>query len=48
MVFFALLGLGISFFVGRNSLPGVAIGIIIGAAAGYLFGHQMEKTFKKK
>lgn len=46
--FFSLLGLGISYFVaGDNLFPTVA-GAIIGAIAGYLFGHQMDKTLRKK
>ena len=48
MVFFSLLGLGISFFVTGNNVFGVATGVIVGAVAGYLFGHQMDKTFRKK
>lgn len=48
MVLFALLGLGISYFIAGYSKPSLAAGVLIGAIGGYLVGHQMDKSLKKK
>jgi hypothetical protein len=44
MIFFGIIGLGIAWFVTPNNMIALIIGAIIGAAAGYLFGKQVEKA----
>lgn len=46
-IFFALLGLGIAFFAAGGSLLWLAAGLIAGAAGGYLFGRQIDRSFSK-
>ncbi|MEO6722095.1 MAG: hypothetical protein ABIN67_17145 [Ferruginibacter sp.] len=48
IVFFGLLGIGISYFIAGGSLLSIASGAVIGAVAGYLFGSQMDKTLRNK
>ena len=48
MVFFGLIGLGIAFFAAGSSVLWLAIGVIAGAAAGYYFGKQLDRSFSKK
>ena len=48
IIFFALLGLGIAFFIAGASIVWLILGIVLGAVAGYFFGYQMEKTLSKK
>lgn len=46
--FFALLGLGISFFAAGASVIWLLLGTIAGAALGYFFGKQMDKSMTNK
>lgn len=48
VVFFALLGMGISYFIAGEGVWSLALGAGIGAIAGYLFGHQIQETLTKK
>ncbi|MDO9376127.1 MAG: hypothetical protein Q7T76_17015 [Ferruginibacter sp.] len=48
VLFFALFGLGISYFVSGSSKLAMLVGTIIGGAAGYLFGQQINQAFTKK
>ena len=48
MVFFGLLGLGIAFFAAGSSIPWLLIGAVAGAAGGYFFGRQIDRSFAKK
>ena len=48
VIFFALLGLGISYFLKPESTPALIAGALIGAIAGYFFGHQIDKALSKK
>jgi membrane associated rhomboid family serine protease len=48
VIFFALIGLGISYFIGSGSVAGLIIGTLIGGIAGYIFGKQVNKSLLKK
>ena len=48
LVFFAVLGLGISYFVAGGSTTALVIGAVVGAAIGYIFGQQVKKSMSKK
>jgi hypothetical protein len=48
ILFFALLGTGITYFIAGSSIPSILTGAIVGGIAGYLFGHQIDNTIKKK
>jgi hypothetical protein len=48
VIFFALIGLGISFFIAGSGFIALAIGTVIGGIAGYLFGWQVNKSLSKK
>ena len=48
LVFFAVLGLGISYFVAGGSSTALIIGTIVGAAIGYIFGKQVKQSMSKK
>ncbi|NOT94672.1 hypothetical protein [Ferruginibacter sp.] len=47
-IFFALIGLGISFFIAGTNIIGLIAGAVIGAIAGYIFGLQVNKSLAKK
>lgn len=47
-VFFALLGLGFSYFLNATSIVGLLSGAVVGGIAGFIFGYQVEKSFSKK
>lgn len=48
IVFFGLLGVGIGYFIGGEGLVPLGAGGVVGAIAGYFFGHQIDKALKKK
>lgn len=48
IIFFALLGLGIGYFISGANLYALVIGGAAGAVIGYLFGHQVDKGLRKK
>lgn len=48
VIFFALLGMGISFFIGGGSFGWLLGGLVIGGIAGYFFGKQIDRTISKK
>lgn len=48
ILFLALLGLGIGYFIGGNDSVSLGVGAIAGAVAGYLFGRQIDKTIARK
>jgi uncharacterized membrane protein len=48
MIFFALLGMGIAFFATGNSILWIVIGAVAGAAGGYFFGKQIDRSLAKK
>ena len=48
VLFFALLGFGISYFVAGGSASALLIGGIVGVACGYIFVQQLTKTISKK
>jgi hypothetical protein len=48
IIFFALLGLGISFFIAGPSIVWLIIGAVVGGVAGYFFAREMSKTLSKK
>lgn len=48
IIFFALLGVGIGYFIGGDGLVALGSGGIVGAIAGYFFGHQIDKALKTK
>jgi 4-hydroxybenzoate polyprenyltransferase len=47
-IFFALLGLGISYFLNAASVGSLLAGAAIGGIAGFIFGHQVNKSLSKK
>jgi hypothetical protein len=47
VIFFALVGLGISYFATDGSILWIAIGTIAGGVCGYFFGKEMDKAFLK-
>lgn len=48
VVFFAVLGLGISYFVAAGSTTALIIGTVVGAAVGYIFGKQIKQSMSTK
>lgn len=46
IIFFIIFGLGIAYFAGANT-GGLIAGGVIGAIAGYFFGHQIVKGLLK-
>ncbi|WP_460553419.1 hypothetical protein [Ferruginibacter profundus] len=48
VLFFALIGLGISYFTGASSVTGLLIGLLIGGVVGYIFAWQVNKSLTKK
>ena len=48
VIFFGLLGLGIAFFAAGVSIPWLIAGAAAGAAGGYFFGKQIDRSFSKK
>ena len=48
VLFFGLLGLGISFFINGSSIPVLLAGAVTGGLAGFLFGYQINKRISKK
>jgi hypothetical protein len=48
VIFFALIGLGISYFVAGSNITGLIIGVIAGSIAGYIFAMQVNKSLTKK
>ena len=48
VIFFALIGLGISFFAAGSSIIWLIVGTLIGGFCGYLFGQQIDKAISKK
>ena len=47
-IFFGLLGLGIAYFAAGASVLWLVIGAVVGATAGYFFGHQIDSAAAKK
>ena len=45
--FFALIGLGITFFAAGASPLLLILGVAAGGALGYFFGKQMDKSFTR-
>jgi hypothetical protein len=48
VIFFALIGLGISYFIAGSDITGLIIGLIAGSIAGYIFAMQVNKDLTKK
>lgn len=48
MILFAILGLGVGYFTAGDSIYALATAAGIGAVAGYLFGHLVDKSIDKK
>jgi hypothetical protein len=48
VIIFGLLGLGITFFGGGESILWLIVGTLIGLAFGYFFGVQIVKGLSKK
>ena len=46
--FLALIGVGIAYFAAGTSILWLLVGLVVGAAAGYYFGKQLDKSFSKK
>ena len=47
VIFFAIIGLGIAYFTAGTDVLWLAVGTIVGAACGYLFGKQVDNSFSK-
>ena len=47
VIFFSVIGMGIAFFA-TDSTVWIIAGIVAGAAGGYFFGKQLDKSFSKK
>ena len=47
-IFFCLLGIGIAYFAAGPDLLWVLTGAVAGAAGGYFFGLQIDRSFSKK
>lgn len=47
-IFFSLLGIGIAYFAAGTGLLWLLVGAIAGAAGGYFFGQQIDRSFSKK
>ena len=48
IIFFALVGTGIAFFAAGSDPLWLILGAAAGAAGGYFFGKQVDKSFSKK
>lgn len=48
IIFFALLGIGVAFFTAGSDFLWLILGGVLGAAGGYFFGRQVDKSFSKK
>lgn len=49
IIFFSLVGIGIAFFAAGSDNPlWLLIGAVAGAAGGYFFGRQLNRSFSKK
>lgn len=48
VIFFALIGLGISYFIGSSSVIALVIGALAGGVVGYIFALQVNKSLLKK
>lgn len=48
IIFFALIGFGVSFFIAGTSVIGLLIGAVLGGVAGYIFALQVNKSLTKK
>ena len=48
VIFFAIIGLAIAYFTSGTDALWLAVGTVIGAICGYLFGKQLDKSFSKK
>jgi|GEM_PF-5619876 len=48
VVFCGLIGVGIAYFGSDGSALWLLLGLVLGAAGGYLFGKQFDKSFSKK
>lgn len=48
VIFFALIGLGISYFIGSSSVVALIIGALAGGVVGYIFALQVNKSLSKK
>lgn len=48
IIFFALLGAGVAFFTAGSDPLWLLLGAGAGAAGGYFFGRQVDKSFSKK
>ena len=47
VMFFGLIGLGMSYFISDGNIIWMIIGTILGVAAGYIFANELTKTFSK-
>ena len=47
IIFFVIIGLGISYFAAGANIIWLSVGVVLGGLAGYYFGKQMEKAFSK-
>ncbi len=48
VIFFALLGIGIAYFIAGDGFLSLFAGAVAGGVAGYFFGHQIDRTLSKK
>ena len=48
VLFFALLGLGIGFFIDASSTKVLIAGAVTGTIAGFIFGYQVNKSLSEK
>ncbi len=48
VIFFCILGVGITYFAADGSLVWLLAGAAAGGVAGYFFGHQIDKALTKK
>lgn len=48
IIFFTLIGLGISFFIDAKSIFSLLTGAVLGGIAGYIFGYQVNKSLSGK
>lgn len=48
IIFFTLVGTGIAFFAAGSDPLWLVLGAVAGAAGGYFFGRQVDKSFSKK
>jgi hypothetical protein len=47
-LFFAFLGFSISYFIDDTNITRAIAAAVVGGIAGYLFGHQVDKSLAKK